>query len=195
MLDFVGYGRSFLSYTMENPIQDLIFYFIFYSFIGWIIEGLYSLFTTGVFFKKNFLRGPFKPMYGFAPIILLECINPNASIGFIMFLSFIIPSVVELISGFLLKGVFGELWWDYSEMKCNIGGHICLKFSIYWIGLCALLIYIVHPVIHLAYKEIYTLWSSVYVFALIYLACDFTYTVISRRKAYKKLAFVRRQYT
>lgn len=190
MLDFVGYGSSFLSNTMEHPIQDLIFYFMIYCFIGWNIEGLYALVTTGSFFKDNFLIGPFKPMYAFAPIILLFSANPNSSIGFLILLSFVIPSLVELISGMILKDYFGKRWWDYSDFRFNIKGHVCLTFSIYWIGLCFLLIYFVHPMIYSFYQKIYPFWSSIYLAVLLYFVGDFLYTVFTRRRAYRKASTI-----
>ena len=39
-------------------------------------------------------------------------------------------------------------WWDYSNERFNIGGYICLEFSVLW-GFGALLILkVVHPVIY-----------------------------------------------
>lgn len=187
MLNFVGYGESFLSYTIENPIQDLFFYFILYSFIGWVIEGCYTVVTEKRFATKSFLNAPLKPMYGFAPIILLECVNPNASIGFIVFLSFIIPSVVELISGIFLKKFFGEKWWDYSNMKFNIKGFICLKFSVYWIALCMILIYIIHPLVYSFYKNIYFIWNNIYLLATIYIIYNIISVIVLKLKTHRKL--------
>ncbi|MEW9934864.1 putative ABC transporter permease, partial [Clostridium butyricum] len=40
----------------------LFFTFIIYSFAGWIIEELYSKYSTGRFKKDGFLKEPLKPM-------------------------------------------------------------------------------------------------------------------------------------
>lgn len=187
MFSVIGYGESFLSYTIINPIQDILFYFILYSFIGWIIEGIYTVVTEKRFATRSFLNMPLKPMYGFAPIILLECANPRASIVFIMFLSFVIPSVVELISGMFLKGFFNERWWDYSNIKYNIKGHICLKFSVYWIALCVLLVYVIHPLIYTLYKQIYFIWDKVYLLITIYFIYSILRVIILKLKYNKKV--------
>ena len=172
---------SILFDTMKNPFQDLIFYFLIYSFIGWVIEGTYSASKGRRFLKDNFLVGPFKPMYAFAPIIILSLVTKSSNVFYIILISLIVPTLVEFISGVLLKGLFGRVWWDYSTLKYNIKGHICLQFSIYWIGLCFLLIYIVHPFIYSVYQSIYFIWDKIYLFAFLYIAIDFTYTVIKRR--------------
>ena len=52
------------------PFPALIFYFMVYAFFGWCLENFTSLATKGTFFKANFMKGPFKPMYGLAPVIL-----------------------------------------------------------------------------------------------------------------------------
>ena len=36
--------------------------FLIYSFLGWILEGLFNRIKTGSFSKPNFLHGPVKPM-------------------------------------------------------------------------------------------------------------------------------------
>lgn len=187
MLDFVGYGKSFLAYTVENPIKDLIFYFIIYGLIGWLVEGLYTVVTERRFATRSFFNMPIKPMYGFAPIILLECTNPNANIMFVAFLCFIIPSLVELISGLILKSLFNEKWWDYSDIGFNIGGHICLRFSLYWIVLCLLAIYIIHPMIYNLYKSVYFIWDNAYLLIFPYIIFNMLYVVINKLGRYNKL--------
>lgn len=115
----------------------LIFYmtfnFIIYSFIGWIIEELYSFAITKKFKKDGFLIGPFKPMYGIAVTLLVLC---NEILGIdgisLILLCFLIPTTVEYISGYMLKHAFNKVYWDYSNFKYNIHGFVTLRFSLYW---------------------------------------------------------------
>ena len=44
--------------------------FLIYSFLGWVLEGIFHLAKEGTFHKPNFLHGPVKPMYGFAGVLL-----------------------------------------------------------------------------------------------------------------------------
>lgn len=116
---------------------------LFYSFCGWLLEGLYHLLLTGSFWKANFLMGPFKPMYGIAAVLLLGA-KPVEKRKFLL-LAVIIPLLVEYASGFWLKNVFGLQYWDYSGYKYNIDGLVCLQFAIIWIVLAYFLVYVFQP--------------------------------------------------
>lgn len=127
-------------------LRILFFYFIVYSFLGWLIEGFYNLITRGSFIKANFLMLPLKPMYGIAAVLLILA---QSVFSFWLFLVslFIIPSAVEYLTGFLLFYIFKLKYWDYSHMPCQLSGYICLRFSIYWVLLSLLLLYLIHPMV------------------------------------------------
>lgn len=42
----------------------------------------------------------------------------------------ILPSVLELAGGWALYKLYHTRWWDYSDFPFNIGGYICLEFSL-----------------------------------------------------------------
>ena len=119
------------------------FNFIIYSFLGWIIEELYCFFLNRTFKKEGFLSGTIKPMYGIAMttlILLYEYLNINAVYSIILF--FVIPSAVEYISGYLLNSLFNRKYWSYSDLRFNLNGYICLRFSIYWMILSLVGVYV-----------------------------------------------------
>ena len=59
----------------------------------------------------------------------------------------VLASAVEFIGGWVLYHAFHARWWDYRGKPFNLGGYICLEFSIYW-GIGALLVIrILHPVV------------------------------------------------
>lgn len=136
----------------------LIFYmtfnFIIYSFIGWIIEELYSFAITKKFKKDGFLIGPFKPMYGIAVTLLVLC---NEILGIdgisLILLCFLIPTTVEYISGYMLKHVFNKVYWDYSNFKYNIHGFVTLRFSLYWTLLSFVGIYYFQSAVNNLYTQ------------------------------------------
>ena len=41
-----------------NRVQLFILYFFLFSFIGWLMETIYAIFTLGYFVKRVFLFGP-----------------------------------------------------------------------------------------------------------------------------------------
>lgn len=44
-----------------------------------------------------------------------------------------------------MEKAFHYRWWDYSKEHFNLGGYICLKFSIIWGLACVFVTEIVHP--------------------------------------------------
>ncbi|WP_449537731.1 putative ABC transporter permease [Ferdinandcohnia sp. Marseille-Q9671] len=137
MLHSLGSGFDFgmpLLFTWDGAMI-VIFFFTIYSFLGWLLENTYSYVRKRVFFKDNFLFGPFKPMYGFAPILLVLLIGNDMHWSIVVGLCFLIPTLVEYGSGFLLEKLFGRKWWDYSGHKLQLHGHICFSYSICWIVL------------------------------------------------------------
>lgn len=125
------------------------FNFIIYSFLGWVIEELYCFFVNKTFKKECFLSGPIKPMYGIAMttlVLLYENLKIRGIYMAVLFL--IVPSIVEYISGYLLEHVFNKTYWSYSNLKFNLHGYICLKFSLYWMVLSFIGLYILQPLLN-----------------------------------------------
>lgn len=145
---------------MKN-IAPLIYFFTIYSFVGWMIENTHSFYVRRIFFKPNFLYGPFKPMYGFTPLLLINMISPQTHWLFVILLCFLIPTIVEYITGWLLQKYTYRKWWDYSSYKTNIQGHICLPYSLCWILLSIICIRLVHPRIVASYIEIFAIWEVI----------------------------------
>src|SRR3954462_7163905 len=75
----------------------IIFYFTVYSLLGWLLENSYNFFTKREFFKQNFLFGPFKPMYGLTPVLLVYLISPETHWGMVILLCLLIPTMVEYL--------------------------------------------------------------------------------------------------
>ena len=127
----------------------MCFNFVLYSFLGWIIEEIYSFFSRGYFKEEGFLNIPFKPMYGIAMCILIFIyFRINISKSLLLLLCLVVPTIVEYISGYLLKHFFNETYWSYSNQSCNLQGFICLKFSIYWMVLTYITLLFIQPVIN-----------------------------------------------
>ncbi len=150
------------------PFPALIFYFMVYAFFGWLLENFTSLATKGTFFKANFMKGPFKPMYGLAPVILLIMIRPEMKFPAKLFLCLLIPTVVEYTSGWLLETFFKRKWWDYSRQPFHLHGHICPAYSLCWLFLAMICLTYIQPVMIWIYLSIEKVWLSFYPIILIY---------------------------
>ncbi len=132
---------------MEYSFYEIIFLFFIYGFLGWCIEVAYCGLEEGHFINRGFLNGPICPIYGVGAVTVILCLTPISNNIPILFVgSAVLTSFLELVTGFGLDKIFHARWWDYSDKPFNIGGYICLKFSVYWGLVCIALMKGIHPV-------------------------------------------------
>lgn len=110
--------------------------FIFYGFLGWIME----VFWTGIIALK---RGDKKlvgytylymfPIYGCAvfmePVFMLLH-STNFVVRGLIYMLCIFSA--EYVSGYILERVVGVCPWDYSRVKYSVDGFIRLDFAPIW---------------------------------------------------------------
>ncbi|PRR84309.1 putative ABC transporter permease [Clostridium vincentii] len=126
-----------------------IWSFFIYSFLGWCVEVIYATVNSRKFVNRGFLNGAVCPIYGFGVVIIIACLTPlKDNIIFAYIGSVLLISSLELITGWLLEKSFHQKWWDYSDMKFNINGYACLKFSLMWGLACLLILNIIDPIIY-----------------------------------------------
>ena len=88
-------------------------------------------------------------------VIVVAILTPLKENLLILFAgSFLLTSVLEYITGYILEKEFHNKWWDYSDKPFNIKGYVCLKFSIYWGLACTFIMDIIHPIIYAAIRFI-----------------------------------------
>ena len=141
---------SFLTETMVCgfSLYHILAYFLIYSCMGWCLEVIYAAATTGQLVNRGFLNGPVCPIYGFGMVIVLFALTPLQHSILLLYLGgVILPSALELVGGWALYKLYHTRWWDYSDYPFNIGGYICLEFSLLW-GVGTLIVMkLVHPII------------------------------------------------
>ena len=131
-----------------NDFTQCLWIFAFYSFIGWCLEVVFCTVSTGELVNRGFLNGTVCPIYGFGAVILILCLERVQDNLLILYLgSVFLGSLLELIGGFLLKKLFHMSWWDYSDEPLNIGGYVCLKFSLAWGIAGVILMRVIHPLV------------------------------------------------
>lgn len=161
-----------------NLINYTLFNFIIYSFMGWIIEEVYCFCITGKFKEDGFLIGPFKPMYGITVSILIILKNYFSDYTtLILIFCFFTPSIIEYISGYLLKEIFNKVYWDYSNLKYNFKGLVSLKFSISWTLMTFFGLKYIEPSLLNMFIRNEAMLIKLIVFLLVYLLVDFYITV------------------
>lgn len=134
---------------MPQNLYEVIWIFIIYAFIGWCTEVTYQAVERGVFINRGFLNGPYCPIYGIGVVIVTSILSPlKGNLIILFFGSFLLTSVLEFITGFVMEKIFHNKWWDYSEVPFNIMGYVCLKFSIFWGMACSFIVRVLHPIIY-----------------------------------------------
>lgn len=126
-----------------------ILYFFVYGFLGWCTEVIFAAFKQHRFVNRGFLNGPICPIYGVGVTLVIACLEAFQSNLLLLYISSVIlVTVLEGVTGWAMDKLFHNKWWDYSKLPFNIGGYVCLLFSLIWGIACVFIVYFVHPLIH-----------------------------------------------
>lgn len=128
-------------FYMKDTFKYVFFVFIFYSFIGWLVENFVEIVIKGwTYMPREFLRGPLCPIFGIGAIVLLILLDkylindkvsvymkiPSVFIG-----STIITSAIEFMTSYYLEFTTGTWpWKGYANQLFNLGGRIALANSL-----------------------------------------------------------------
>lgn len=130
-------------------IYFILLYFFVYGFLGWCTEVGFAAFKTHHFVNRGFLNGPICPIYGVGVTAVITVLTPYKSDIIVLYiLSVVLVTVLEGVTGWAMDKIFHNKWWDYSDMPLNIGGYVCLLFSIVWGFACLFIIYFIQPLVH-----------------------------------------------
>ena len=131
-----------------------VWYFIIYSFLGWVLEVVYHAVGQGLVVNRGFLNGPVCPIYGVGVILIFTLAElvyeggVEATQTIVLFAGGVVfATAVELFGGWALDKLFHARWWDYSNEPFNLHGYICLKFSLLWGLAIVFVVRVLHPFI------------------------------------------------
>lgn len=129
-------------------MYELLLYFFVYGFLGWCTEVAFAAVKERKFVNRGFLNGPICPIYGIGVTVVVSVLLPYKDQIIPLYLwSVLLVTVLEGVTGYLLEKLFHHRWWDYTGMPLNIGGHVCLLFSVIWGVACVAIVHFIHPVI------------------------------------------------
>lgn len=174
---------------MAQTLYSYGWYFFLYAFLGWCGEVIFAA-RKGKFVNRGFLNGPICPIYGAGIVLVTAILAPvRDNVLWLYVGSAVLTSAVELVTGFVMEKLFHHRWWDYSKQPLNIGGYICLPFSLLWGVACVAIVDGFHPLIERFVRWIpHTLgWVLLAVFAGAFLA-DCIVTVLTVAKLNRRLA-------
>lgn len=131
---------------MTEQINYGVIAFFIYCFIGWIWESSLISMRKKRFINRGFLHGPWLPIYGFGAFCILVTTGPvRSSLPLTFLVGMISASLLEYFTGAAMEKLFHTRYWDYSNSRFNLNGHICLEVSLGW-GICAsVLTTCIHP--------------------------------------------------
>jgi uncharacterized membrane protein len=164
-----------------QSVYQVLFLFLIYAFLGWCVEVSFVAVTSGRVVNRGFLNGPVCPIYGVGMVGVLLLLEPIQDNLLLLFLGgMLLCTLVELIGGWVLEKVFHTRWWDYSNQPFNLGGYVCLGFSIMWGLAVTFVVRLLHPVIFSLVCAIPTLvgWILLGIFYALFLA-DFIVTLVT----------------
>lgn len=128
------------------PVTQLILYFFFYAFAGWVMETCYCSFLERKYVARGFLYGPICPIYGVGVLLMILFFKPLTGNPVLFYVTaVVVMSAWEYLVGWFLEATTHVKYWDYSHIKYNLNGRICLPISLTWGVLSYIVIFWIHP--------------------------------------------------
>ena len=164
--------------------------FFIYGFLGWCTEVAFAAVKERKFVNRGFLNGPICPIYGIGVTVVVSLLMPYKDQIILLYLwSVLLVTVLEGVTGYLLEKLFHHRWWDYTGMPLNIGGHVCLLFSVIWGVACVAIVHWVHPFVLwlVSFVPVWLGWTLLAALSFV-LAADLYVTVTGILKFNRRLA-------
>lgn len=174
---------------MSFTFYELCWFYFIYSFIGWCGEVSIAAVRKKKFINRGFVSGPFCPIYGAGAVAFAIFLPELKGKPFFLFIGgMILASFIEFATGALLEKLFCKKWWDYSHIRFNFEGYICIRYSLLWGGFALLLTYIVSPLLSVFIGMIPGLAGAVILWVLTaFLVLDTLGTSLAIRGMQKKV--------
>lgn len=129
-------------------LYQLFLMFCFWSFVGWCIEVIDMTYETGEYQNRGFLNMPICPIEGMGVIMVTVLFKPISNTIIPLFIACtVLCTAFELFIGWGMEKLFHARWWDYSHMKFNYKGYICLRNSLFFGGGCVIVIRCIQPMV------------------------------------------------
>lgn len=171
-------------------LLDLLWYFVIFSFFGWVASSFRSLLLEKKFSNNGFLTSPFCPMYGFSAVICYTALKPFENSKLILFIgSTLILSALMVVVGVLVEKTLKFKPWDFSSSKFSIGNYITFPYALFLGLLGMLLVGLIIPVLRTAVEAI-PFWVSL-ILVLCFcgiIAIDYIFSMITTIRLLRRIA-------
>ncbi len=130
-------------------MTEYILIFLLFSFVGWIIDTIYSsIFIHKKFIPSGYYRNvPLCPIYGIGGIIIFQIFSKLIAYESmtVILVTTVFVIILEYLGGVFCVKFLKERLWDYSKRPFNLHGHIDLLDSFFWLVLITILYFVIIP--------------------------------------------------
>lgn len=121
--------------------------FILYSFGGYLLEKAFAAATASPQqVRKCLLLLPLCPVYGLGMLTVLALpVSWTDTAWKLGIFGALAVTAVEFAVHWLYDKLLGVRFWDYSPVRGDIAGRVCLPFSVIWGVLIVVTVRYVHP--------------------------------------------------
>ena len=125
----------------------LFWYFMLYSFLGFLLEVFYAHVTGGHPQRKCLLILPLCPVYGLGACAIVGILSPFSFPPVLFLGGMLLATAAEYAAAFFYEVLLKVSFWDYSALPWNLHGRVCLPFSLIWGILSSPLVNWLHPAV------------------------------------------------
>lgn len=124
-----------------------VYYFVIYSFLGFLLEVVFA-WVTGQpkRDRKCLYLLPLCPVYGLGALAVLSLPEGVRGLWLVM-LGGLVATAVEALVGLWDRHVLGVQFWDYTGLPGAWRGVVCLPFFLAWGVLSWALVTWLHPMV------------------------------------------------
>ncbi|MDO4555203.1 MAG: hypothetical protein Q4B70_08685 [Lachnospiraceae bacterium] len=165
--------------TESSSTLMWILFFYVYCFLGWCVESLYVSYFQKKWVNRGFMHGPYIPLYGSGALIVTYVTLPVKNSVLLTFvIGAVAASVLEYVTGVLMEAIFKVRYWDYSNKRFNLNGHICLLNTVEWGFLSVFLVFVLdRPIAAFVNAMTLPIQMTAVVFISILFVTDFALSV------------------
>ena len=127
-------------------ISKYFILFIMYSSAGWLVETLWVSWCNKKLVDRGFLIGPYCPIYGCGAILIIIFLKRFSYSPILLFLiTMLVCGILEYFTSWIMEKVFKARWWDYSHIRFNLNGRICMRNLIAFGVMGLAVTYLINP--------------------------------------------------
>ncbi len=116
-------------------LYKLLFVLFVGSFLGVAVEVLWCVLENGAAAgRAGLVWGPFNLLYGIGAVAMTVVLYPlrHRSWWVLLLGGMLVGTVVEYACSWWQEMTFGSRSWNYAHQPFNLGGRVCLLFSVFW---------------------------------------------------------------